>query len=66
MKRPLYSYDCNANPLHPIDCMINFYSDRVRLLKDVVWLLKIRAKRMLHLSSDMEVTDILIIRYVQM
>ena len=58
LKRTLYSYDCNVNPLHPMDCMINFYSDGEKLLKGVVWLLKIRAKlltkefSMVLLSSD--------------
>ena len=33
VKRSLYSYDCNVNPLHPMDCMINFYSDWERLLE---------------------------------
>ena len=48
-------------------CMINFYSDWERLLKGVVWLLKIRAKllkkkvSMLLLSSDMDVAENLII-----
>ena len=36
VKMSLYSYDCNVNPLHPIDWMINFYSELEILLKDVV------------------------------
>ena len=72
VKRSLYSYDCNVNPLHPVDCMINFYSDWEILLRGVVWLLKIHAKllkrevSMVLLSSDMEVAENLIIRHVQM
>ena len=70
--RSLYSYDCNVNPLHLMDCIINFYSHWERLLKGVVWLLKIRAKllkkevSMVLLLSDIEGVENLIIRHVQM
>ena len=71
VKSYLSSCDCNVNPLHPMDCMINFYSECERWLKGVVWLLKIRVKllkkevSMLLLSSDMEVAENLIIPHVQ-